>query len=294
MSRQTSANSTSRIVLRSPAKLNLFLKVLNKRPNGFHDIVTVFERINLSDELSFKSNRSGAFRIHCAHPHVPLGPKNLVYKAAQLLRKDFGIKAGADITIKKRIPVAAGLAGGSSNAATALIGLNRLWRLRLSRKQLVSYARKVGSDVAFFLHDCSWALGTQRGDEVRGLPIKARLWHILVVPRLKMYSWKVYGGLKLELTKKDDDATIFIHHLGKNHLDEIGRLLVNDLEEVIIRLSPNLERLQQRLKSLNPKGVMISGSGPAVFGITETKKEAERIKKILSRRFSQVFVVSTL
>ncbi len=293
MSRQTSAKSTSRIVLRSPAKLNLFLKVLNKRPDGFHNIVTVFERINLSDELLFESNRGGALRIHCTHPHVPLGHKNLVFKAAQLLRKDFGINAGADITIKKRIPVAAGLAGGSSNAATALIGLNRLWRLHLSRKRLISYARQIGSDVAFFLHDCPWGLGTQRGDEIKELRIKAKLWHILVVPRLKMYSREVYEGLKLELTRKDDDVNIFIHHLGKNRLDEIGRLLVNDLERVIIRLCPNLECLRQRLKSLNTKGVVISGSGPAIFGITGTEKEAERIRKMLSKRFSQVFVVST-
>ncbi len=282
------------LLLPSPAKLNLFLKVLNKRPDGFHDIVTVFERIDLKDEIRIKSNSSGRIRIHCSHPHVPKGPKNLVYQVVQKIQRDLSVKNGVDITITKRIPVAAGLAGGSSNAAAVLLGLNRLWRLELSRQQLLSYARQIGSDVAFFLYDSPWALGTQRGDHIKILGISTQLWHVLVVPRLKMYSREVYGGLKLKLTKPDDNANIFIHHLGKNHVSEVGKLLTNDLQEVMIRFSPGLEKIKQRLKSLNVQGVMISGSGPAVFGITSTQKEAQHIKSILSRRFSQVFVVKTL
>ena len=139
-----------RIRLSSPAKLNLFLKVLNKRPDGFHNISTVFERIDLSDEILLKLNPSGGIRIDCVHPQVPGGPKNLVYQAAKLLRDDFRVKEGVDIYIKKNIPVAAGLGGGSGNAATVLKGLNELWELRLSRPQLLSYARRLGSDVAFF------------------------------------------------------------------------------------------------------------------------------------------------
>mgnify|MGYP001559749885 FL=1 len=282
------------LLLPSPAKLNLFLKVLNKRPDGFHNIVTVFERIDLKDEIRIKSNSIGRIRIHCSHLHVPKGPKNLVYQVAQKIQRDLRVKNGVDITITKRIPVAAGLAGGSSNAATVLLGLNRLWRLELSRQQRLSYARQIGSDVAFFLYDSPWALGTQKGDHIKILGISTQLWHVLVVPRLKMYSREVYGGLKLELTNPDDNVNIFLHHLGKNHVSEVGKLLTNDLQEVMIRFSPGLEKIKQRLKSLNVQGVMISGSGPAVFGITSTQKEAQHIKSILSRRFSQVFVVRTL
>jgi len=254
----------------------------------------MFERIDLVDQISFQSKYHKKIRIICDHPHVPVGPKNLVTKVAQLLQQEFGIKSGVEIKIRKNIPVAAGLAGGSSNAATALIGLNKIWKLGLSRPKLLSYARKIGSDVAFFLHDTSWALGMGRGDRIRKLNIKTKLWQILVVPRVKMYSWEVYGGLKLQLTKIDDNANILTHNLKKGNILEVGRLLANDLEKEVIRLCPSLEKLKKRLKSLNTKGVMVSGSGPSVFGLTATEKEAKYIKTILSKRFSQVYVVRTL
>lgn len=309
------------IVLSSPAKLNLYLKVLNKRTDGFHNIATVFERISLCDELYFRSNQSGNIRVVCDHPHVPTGAKNLVYKAARLFQEEFGICRGVQIRIKKRIPVAAGLAGGSSNAATALLGLNKVWRLNLTHSQLLFYARRLGSDVSFFLHDYRWALGTERGDKIEQLDIPGSLWHIIVVPRIKMYSWKIYGSLQLPtgrtrraaeggsggedgalpamggmnmLTKKSDDVTIFIHHLRNNNILEMEKRMVNDLDGSIIHLCRRLEKVKQRLKSLGAQGVMISGSGPAVFGIAPTQKDAQRMKSVLSRRFSRVFVVSTL
>ncbi len=292
-----------RIRLSSPAKLNLFLKVLNKRPDGFHNISTVFERIDLSDEIRLRLNSSGAIRIDCTHLQVPRGPKNLVYQAAKLLRDDFHIKEGVNIHIKKNIPVAAGLGGGSSNAATVLKGLNELWKLRMSRSQLLSYARRLGSDVAFFLYDCPWALGTQRGDLIQKLDIKTKLWHVLVVPCVKIYSGQVYGGLGLRsgpgaprkvLTKRNDNASIFIHHLRHSDVTQIGKSLVNDLERVVLLLVPHLEKLEQRLKSLDTEGVMISGSGPCVFAVTKTQQQAKDIQRILSRRFSRVFVAKTL
>lgn len=311
-----------RIILPSPAKLNLYLKVLNKRPDGFHNISTVFERINLNDEISFRSLPQGGIRVICPHPHVPTGPKNLVYQVAQSFKKDFQIREGVEITIKKNIPVAAGLAGGSSNAATAILGLQQLWKLDLNQAQKLAYARKIGSDVAFFTYNTSWAYGSGRGDIIKKLDISARLWHILVVPKVKMYSWKVYGGLKMQLThsgstmpdstmpvlntpkaekagrtnmltKIDDNANILIRNLKKDNVLEASRQIVNDLEKVVVRLCPRLRTLKERLKSLNTLGVIVSGSGPSVFGVTATQKEAEQIKIILSKRFSQVFVVRT-
>ena len=287
------------ISLLSPAKVNLFLKVLNKRPDGFHNITTVFERIDLCDEIRFKLNTSGAIRIHCDHPHVPCGPRNLVYRAARMLREDFRVKNGVDIYLKKNIPVAAGLGGGSSNAATTLQGLNRLWKLDLTRSQLLPYARRLGSDVPFFMYDCRWALGTGRGDSIEKLVISTRLWHVLVVPCIKLYSGEVYQGLgrregrRKMLTKIGDNATIFLRRLRQAYVSPIGEGLVNDLEEVVLRLSPGLGKLQQRLKSLNAQGVMVSGSGPCVFAITETRRQANEIRAVLARRFSRTFVART-
>ena len=305
-----------RVTLSSPAKLNLFLKVCGKRPDGYHEIVTVFERIDLADRISFWPTTDRAIRIRCDHNQVPVGSRNLVFKAAQLLREECGIRQGARIKIEKKIPVAAGLAGGSSNAATALIGLNKIWNLRLENAKLIALARKIGSDVPFFLNDTSWALGTGRGDRIKKLDIKARFWHILVVPKVKMYSWKVYQALQSQLisaqnqksrglhspdrggtnvlTKINDNANILIHKLKKDNVLDVGFELSNDLETEIFRLYPPLRKLKERLKSLNTKGVMVSGSGPCVFGLAETVQDARSFKKALLKRHSQVFIVRTL
>ena len=305
------------VTLSSPAKLNLFLKVQNKRADGYHNIVTVFERIDLADRISFRPTISDqTIRITCGHRDVPVGPKNLIHKAARLLKEKYKIQRGARIQLDKNIPVAAGLAGGSSNAATALLGLNKIWDLRLSRSELIAIAPKIGSDVPFFLHDTSWALGTERGDRIRKLQIKARFWHILVIPHVKMYSGTVYQGLNLPafslkktrlnvssghnvggtnmLTKIHHNANILIRNLRKGNILEVGSALSNDLETEIFRIYPPLQKLKERLKSLNTRGVMVSGSGPCVFGLTATKEDAWSLKRILSKRFSQVFVAKTL
>jgi 4-diphosphocytidyl-2-C-methyl-D-erythritol kinase len=282
------------ISLRSPAKVNLYLKVLNKRPDGLHNIVTLFERINLFDDIRFKTNKSGKIRLFCNHPHVPIGPKNLIYKVAKKLQEECNVKEGVDVDIRKRIPVAAGLAGGSSNAATALLGLNKLWNLHLTKKRMVEYAASLGSDIAFFLFNTSWALGTEKGSQIKPLQVKTKLWHILVVPKIKVYSGQVYNGLKLGLTKKRTNVNILIHHLRKNHLDDVSHLMTNDLESEVVRICPQLMRIKQQMRSLQAISVMVSGSGPCVYGLTQTEQHALRIKKVLSKKFSQVFVAETL
>ena len=198
------------VTLLSPAKLNLFLRVIKKRPDGYHTIVTLFERINLCDSIRLTPIPKNSVRIICEHPHVPRGRKNLACQAAELLRQQYHIKTGVEIHIQKNIPVAAGLAGGSSNAATALRGLNQMWGLNLPRRKLMAYGRQLGSDVPFFLQDCSWALGTGRGDLIRPLNVPSKLWHILVIPRVKMYSREVFTRFNLQLTKTRDDVNILI------------------------------------------------------------------------------------
>ena len=285
------------LTLKSPAKVNLYLKVVNKRPDGFHNLKTIFERIDLHDDIRLTRSRSGRIRVSCDHPHVPTGPRNLVYKVALLLQKDFGIRNGVHIAIRKRIPVAAGLAGGSSNAATVLLGLNKLWDLKLSRDQLVAYAGRIGSDVAFFLYDTSWALGEGRGNIITPLKIRPKLWHVLVVPRVKMLTPKVYGALNLKLTKSGDDVNIltrFTRYLAKNDVRKVGSLLCNDLEQPIVHLKPNLLKIKKKLQALGAVEVAFSGSGPSLFSVVESKKQADRLYAVLKRRYSQVFVVRTL
>ncbi len=283
----------SRLVLKSPAKINLFLKVLNKRNDGFHNIETLFQRVDLCDQITFQTNSSGNIKISSDHRDVPCGKKNLVYQVYALLKKEHKAVKGVDVKIDKFIPVAAGMAGGSSNAASALIGFNKIFDLGLSSAQLLAYARMLGSDIAFFLYDTNWAVGTGKGDQIRPLDIGVKLWQVVVVPCVKVYSAEVYKAHNLQLTKRNDDVNILIYNLKKKDINAVGSLLQNDLEDAIIRICPKLLRLKEALKLFDTQGVMISGSGPSVFGLTRSQCEAQKTATEMLKRYTRVYVVRT-
>lgn len=283
-----------RLTVISPAKLNLVLDVLAKRPDGYHELRTIFERISLADQITLSRNKVNKISVLCDHPHVPRGPGNLAYKAAMMLSGDFSISEGVDINIIKNIPVAAGLAGGSSNAAAVLSGLNLLWRLGLKQTQLVNYAACLGSDVPFFLYNTSYALGTGRGELIRPLDIKTKLWHLLVTPKVKMYTADVFGRLKLNLTNKKDNVNILLPFLRKGDFMRLAGSLSNDLEPAILSLRPNLISLKTKLLDAGATGVCFSGSGPSVLALATSQKHALSLRAQFDRRYAQVFVVSTL
>jgi len=286
-------------MLRSPAKLNLALAVTGRRPDGFHTLDTVFERIDLADMISFKPWPDGVIRITCDNSAVPTDERNLVHKAARVLREVAGVEMGAAIHINKIIPVAAGLAGGSTNAATALLGLNELWALGLTRGQLIACAKKIGSDVAFFLYDTPFARGTGRGDVIKVLPVRHRFWHVLVTAKQPLLTKDVYGCYAAEfsrkgaLTKKGADVTMLVRSLQKNDLPDVRARLFNDLEGPIGRLRPELLKLKKRLQQAVPAGGCFSGSGPSVFAVTADEAEAKKAAEIFRRTYKQVFVVRT-
>jgi 4-diphosphocytidyl-2-C-methyl-D-erythritol kinase len=280
--------------LRSPAKLNLFLRIINKRPDGYHNLKTLFERIDLCDTIRLAPNKTGAIRIFCSHPQVPKGPKNLAYRAAHILKEEYGVSSGVDIRITKRIPVAAGLAGGSSNAATVLLGLNQIWRLALNKKKLLHHGQALGSDISFFLHNCSWGIGVNRGDHIKAVPIPVKLWHILVIPCIKLHSGEVFARLNLQLTKTEDNVNILIHFIKNKNIRKIENLLSNDLESSILKIKPGLLRLKKRLQACRLEGSLFSGSGPAAFGVVQSRQQAEDIRAVLGKVYSRVLVVRTL
>jgi 4-diphosphocytidyl-2-C-methyl-D-erythritol kinase len=284
----------SSLTVHSPAKLNLALDVLKKRADGFHELRTIFERISLADQITLTRNKSNKISICCAHPHVPKGPGNLAFKAAMMLSRDFSISGGLNINIIKNIPVAAGLAGGSSNAAAVLSGLNRLWQIGLNNAQLLNYAACLGSDVPFFLYDTSYALGTGRGERIQPLDVKTKLWHVLVTPRVKMYTKEVFTRLKLNLTNKKDNVNILLPFLRKGDLGRLAGALSNDLEPAILSLRPDFIYLKKKLLDVGAIGVCFSGSGPSVFALAESQKHALSLRAQFDRRYTQAFVVSTL
>jgi 4-diphosphocytidyl-2-C-methyl-D-erythritol kinase len=283
-----------RLKVISPAKLNLVLDCLRKRPDGFHELRTIFERISLCDQITLARHKTKKITLSCSHPHVPKAKSNLAVKAAMLLAQDFSISEGLDINIIKNIPVAAGLAGGSSNAAAVLMGLNRLWKLGLGTSQLAAYAGRLGSDVAFFLYNTSYALGTGRGELIQPLDIRTKLWHVLVTPRVKIYTKEVFARLKLKLTNKKDNVNILLPFLRKGDLAGLAGALSNDLEPVLLSLRPDFIDLKYKLLAASATGVCFSGSGPSVFACVASQKHALSLRAKFDKRYTQVFVVSTL
>ena len=291
-----------KLILNSYAKLNLYLEVLNKRKDNYHNIRTVFERIGLSDKIILKSRRDKKIKIICNLPQVPKDNTNLCYRSAKLLQDVFEVNKGADIKIIKHIPLASGLGGGSSNAAAVLWGLNKIWRLGLSCARLLDLAKKIGSDVPFFLYDRPFAEGRSRGDRISPMPAlnKVRLWHILVVPGIKVSTPLIYRKWDLErtfkLTKPKCDVKILTLAIRKKDLGLMGKALFNSLEQVSAKLYPEITRIKEKLKIKGVKSILMSGSGPAIFGIVLLRKEAVSLSKQLKseNRFWQVFVTRTV
>ncbi|MBN1914170.1 MAG: 4-(cytidine 5'-diphospho)-2-C-methyl-D-erythritol kinase [Candidatus Omnitrophica bacterium] len=303
------------LTLKSPAKLNLFLRVLNKRKDNYHNIDTVFERIDLSDKIVLKPRRDNKINIISRSKDIPKDGSNLASKSAEALRRRFNISRGVDIKITKRIPVGAGLGGGSSNAAAVLLGLNRLWSLGLSRIRLARIAKDIGSDVPFFIYDTTFAQGRGRGESISALNSlkKVRLWHVLVVPRVKVSTPMVYKnwdkikkdhqrafkldpeGQRERLTKAKYGVNILSLGLKNKDLSLVSRGLFNNLEQATIGLYPQVRKIKETLKKMGAQAVLMSGSGPAVFDIVYSKKEAIFFSRQIRRknRSWQIFVTRT-
>lgn len=299
------------LTVKSFAKLNLFLQILNKRPDNYHNIQTLFERISLYDTITLSLRRDKLIRISCANPDVPADETNFCYKSAELLQKKYNVKKGVDIKICKRIPVGAGLGGGSSNAGSVLLGLNKLWKLGLTLSRVVTLSKQIGCDVTFFIYNTSFAKGSNRGDKItflKGLK-DLRLWHVLVVPKIKVFTPLIYKkwdarldapGLNKKqgagLTTPEYDVKIISSALRKNAFSLIPLLLYNSLEEVTAAEYPQVRTIKERLAYLGVKSILMSGSGPAVMGIVSSRKEAVRVSREIKKQEKswRVFVTRTV
>lgn len=288
------------LTLDSYAKLNLYLEVLHKRKDNYHNLNTVFEKINLSDKIILKSRVDKQIKIFSSSRCIPKDNSNLAYRSAKLLQDKLHLDKGVDIRIEKRIPVGSGLGGGSSNAAYVLLGLNRLWQLNLSQDKLISFAKKIGSDVSFFIHNCSYGLGQAKGDKIKPLNNlkKIRFWHILVVPKISISTpliyrkWDEKSGLGLTCPKYN--VNIIISALKRKKIELISSGLFNSLEQITFSLYPELELIKNRLRALGLQSILMSGSGSAIFGISLSKKEVMSVYQQLKPKKSwDVFVVRT-
>ena len=272
--------------LESFAKINLGLEVLGRRPDGFHEIRTLFQSIDFHDTLDFEPDRRGVIRLEGDDPAVPWDERNLVHRAALLIRERAGSGAGVRIRVTKRIPAGAGLGGGSSNAAATLLGLNRLWGLGLSLETLMDLAARLGSDVAFFLVG-GLCLGEGRGERISPLPDLPR-WHgVVVLPPITSLTAEVYARVRPSLTSPGKDSRIsrFLQSL------EVGSL-ENRLERTVFRLYPRLKDIKRFFQSRGAALSLVSGSGSAVFGLFRNREEAERGWTEAQKRHPSVLVAT--
>lgn len=268
----------SAVVVRAPAKVNLFLEVLAKRPDGYHEVATLLLAVSLYDTLEFKEEPSGALRLRCDEPGLTTGPDNLVLKAAALLRQRTGCARGADMRLTKRIPMAAGLAGGSTDGAAALDGLNRLWQLGLGRDELARIGGELGSDVPFFFHTPA-AWGTGRGEVVTPVALGRPLDLVIAKPAVGLSTAEVYRGVTVP--DRPENGEEMRQAVGAGDVEEVGRRLHNRLQEAAVRLRPEVEAGLARLRVLGPAGAMMSGSGTSLFALCRDAGEAIRIARAL-------------
>jgi 4-diphosphocytidyl-2-C-methyl-D-erythritol kinase len=264
----------------APAKLNLFLEILGRRPDGYHELESLMVAVDLRDRLHFVVDPSGVITLRCDDPRLPTGPENLVVRAAQRIRAESGCALGATIELHKAIPAEAGLAGGSSDAAATLAALDRLWDLRLPPDRLDALAGEIGSDVAFF--QLAPAAGCRgRGERVERLSLAQTLHFVLVCPPFGLSTADVYRNL--ELPERPRPIAPVVEALRAGRSEELGRSLFNRLQPVAERLQPALARVRDALMRLGPSldGHLMSGSGSAYFGLCRDRGAAEMAAQCL-------------
>ncbi len=263
-----------RLSFKTPAKINLGLFILGKRPDGYHELETLLQMVSLFDEIDLEPVAQG-IELECCAPGIPQDASNLAVRAAALLRDAFPEKSsGVRIHLKKNIPAGAGLGGGSGNAAGVLMGLNRLWDLKLTRDRLSTFAAQLGSDVPFFL----WgpcALGRGRGEIMEPVAKPSGKFSVvLVYPGFPITTSEVYRALKIKLTKPGNHISILEKFLSESEIVALGSRLHNDLEPVVEERFPEIEAIKIELLAQGAKGALLSGSGSTVFGIFDSPEQA--------------------
>lgn len=280
---------TSTYRIEAPAKLNARLKIIDRREDGYHELVSIMVPVDLFDTLVLKVIRRSGIKIESEGFTVPTDEKNLVYRAAESFLSQTGITDGISVKLVKKIPVAAGLGGGSSDAAATLLCLNEINSRPLSDSELQDLAVQLGADVPFFLY-CRPALARGIGEILEPLMKWPRFWYVIVTPPLQICTSWAYRNYKLELTTDEYDNILYL--LNSDPLS-ISHILENDLETVTSASFPIIDTLKKLLMDAGAQGAIMSGSGPSVFGVFSSLNQAISAKEHLSSRdLGDVFVTT--
>lgn len=291
MLREHTMNS---IMLKGRAKINLTLDVVGKRENGYHDLQMIMQSINLYDTIYIRKTKVEGVRLKVNYSWLPTNEKNIAFKAAQLFFEESGIKGGIVIEITKRIPVAAGLAGGSTDAAATLVGLNRLYGTQYSKEKLMEMGLKLGADVPFcILRGTMLAEGI--GEVLTPLTPMPFTHLVLIKPPVSVSTATVYKSLNINRIERHPDTPVVIDALKEGNIEVVARNMANVLEEVTIPMHPIIQDIKNALLEQGAMGSMMSGSGSAVFGLFDSKEKAHKAAKYFKAtcNLREVYVTST-
>ena len=288
--------------LLAPAKINLYLEILGDRPDGFHELVMILQSIDLADRLTLRANGTDRIQVLCTNAEVPLDETNLAYRAATLMAEQFpevfNQFGGVEITLEKNVPIGAGLAGGSADAAAVLVGLDLMWSLGLTQIELQELGARLGSDIPFCIAGGT-AIATGRGEQLAPLPSPDQLYAVLAkyrdLPVSTVWAYKTYRQQFKETYVADRETLLgrrqrvhssgIVAAISQRNSQQIGKLLHNDLEKVVLPAYPQVIELRTTLEQFDTLGVMMSGSGSTVFALVESQAQADQVKQQLRQKF---------
>jgi 4-diphosphocytidyl-2-C-methyl-D-erythritol kinase len=282
-------SSGSGCSLKAPAKVNLTLDVLRKRADGYHELVTVMHQIDLVDRIRLVKGGID-IKVSSNSSQIPDNEENLAYKAAHLMYEKFGLGEGLQIYIEKNIPVGAGLAGGSTDAAAVIAGMNKLYGLNLEINQMLELGALIGSDVPFCLMGGT-ALAHGRGEILSRLPEGPLLYMVLVKPDFQISTHAVYQAFRLEKVLKSPDTTAFLAAWNNYDMINIAREMNNVLETVSLEEHPEITAIKKQLLDLGALTSLMSGSGPSVFGLFASQEAAEEAFMKIQSQYKESFRV---
>lgn len=274
------------------AKINLSIDVLGKREDGYHELRMIMQQVDLKDTITISNNKEGII-IECNVPNVPTDSSNLVYKACEILSKKFNINKGVHIYIEKKIPMAAGLAGGSADAAATLKGLNRLWNLKLTLQELMDIGVSIGADVPYCLMGGT-ALAEGIGEKLTPLDDFSNKLILLAKPDIEVSTAFVYKNLDLDKIKRRPDIDELIISMKRGDLHFLADNMVNVLETVTVKEYPIIQKIKDEMIKYGGVGSLMSGSGPTVFGIFDNEEDIKRCESQLKKWINTTHIVKTV
>lgn len=280
------------LIIEAYGKVNLALDVIRKRNDGYHDINTIMQQIDLKDIVTIKDREKG-IKIECNNPEVPVDSSNLVYTAWEKMKEKAKIDRGVHIIIEKNIPVASGLAGGSTDAAAVLKGLNKLWKLNFSKKELMDIGVSIGADVPYCIMGGT-ALAEGIGEKLKILKSFSNKLILLANPGISVSTAHVYDSLRLDKIEKGPDMDMLVQAVENDDIYTLAKNMGNILEQVTVEEFSQIKTIKEDMIRYGALGSLMSGSGPTVFGLFDDEKKLVKCKEYLEKKVAKVIITKTI